>query len=463
MSDVPWYIWLLLVSGGFSLFLAFIRIFLASDLSLPDMQMDSCPPVGSDEFLETLALTVESDMVDGGTAELLHNGDGFFPRFYEDVRAAKQTVHVMTYIWSPGDCLTEALGVLTEKAREGVEVRVMADGFGGRHIPNELIDAFKDAGGKFEWFAPLMSMHFINVNQRNHRRAFVIDGRIAYTGGVSFSDEWTGDGQDPEHWKDIMLRLTGPPVVTIQEFFIGVWTNVSGELPFGEGLTPRTAETVEPAEAAIGPGDPDKQPTSGEQSDDEVSADSDGEQKTVFRHLGVGHAPSIHVHPLRQLFWFSIRAAEKRIWINTAYFAPDEFIRLVLREAAKAGRDVRLLTPSGTTDAPFVRAYAHRYYDELMEAGVRVFEYQPTMLHSKYVVVDSQWVVTGSANLDVRSFQLNHECMLAFLSPELAQEMEAVFEADLENATEFDLETWRQRGIKNRLLEKIVLPIWHQI
>ena len=442
MGDASWYVWIVLAFGLGSMLVSFTKVFLASDLSLPDLQMDSAPGAGSDAFLETLSLTVDADVVDGGSAELLHNGDGFFPRFYEDVRAAEHSVHVMTFIWRPGECAREMILALAAKAKEGVDVRVMADGVGGLKLSRDLVKTLREAGGRFEWFAPPWSVHLINVNQRNHRRAYVIDGRVAYTGGVAVADHWLGDAQDADHWRDVMLRLTGPPVQTVQEFFLALWANIVGELPTGEGLTPRTGEEGDPGERAAGP-------AAGGSAD--------------FRHIGVGHTPSVHVQPLRQLFWFTFRAAKERLWINTAYFAPDKFIRRVLCEAAEAGRDVRLLTPGDETDAPFVRHYAHRYYGELMEAGVRVFEYRPTMLHAKYAVVDSRWVLTGSANLDVRSFQLNQECIMGFDAPALAAEFERTFEADLERAHEFDLESWRRRPWRMKAMEKLVLPIWHQI
>ena len=444
MGDAAWYMWIVVAFGVGSIGVSFIKLFLASDLSLPDLKMEDVPAVGSEEFFETISLTVDADINEGGTAELLHNGDGFFPRFLEDVRAAEHAVHVMTFIWTPGECLDEVMNALIEKAGEGVDVRIMADGIGGRRLPNEHLRRFKDAGGKFQWFAPLASIHIINVNQRNHRRAFVIDGKVAYTGGIAFADHWTGNAQDPDHWRDVTLRLTGPPVETVQEFFITLWANIRGELPFGEGLTPRTADKPQLGPNAIG-------------------ADESAEEAGGFRHLGVGHTPSVHVQPLRQMFWFSMRAAQERIWIATAYFAPDEFIRRVMREAAAAGRDVRLLTASEKTDAPFVRAYAHRYYDELMEVGVRIFEYQPTMLHSKYLILDDRWVLTGSANLDVRSFQLNQECIMGFDNSRLATAFAETFERDCENAKEFQLEEWRHRSWKKRAVEKLVLPIWHQI
>ena len=451
MGDAAWYIWIVVAFGVGSLLVSFTKVFLASDMSLPDLNTEDAPPVGSQEFLETIALTVDADVVEGGTAELLHNGEGFFPRFLEDVRAARKTVHVMTYIWEPHECTRSVFEALTQAAARGVDVRVMADGVGGWRLPRSLIRTFEEAGGKFQWFSPVFSPHVININQRNHRRAFVIDGRVAYTGGIAMAEHWTGDAQTAGHWRDIMLRLTGPPVVTVQEFFIGLWANIRGELPFGEGLTPRAGERA----GGDGPSDEGERPLG--------EAAVRAEDCETFRHLGVSHTPSIHVQPLRQLFWFSMRAATERIWINTAYFAPDGVIRQVMRDAAKAGRDVRLLTPSEKTDARYVRAFAHRYYEELMKAGVRVFEYQPTMLHSKYLVVDGRWVVTGSANLDIRSFQLNQECVMGFDCRELAAKFEETFERDLRDAREFDLETWRKRGLRAKAMETLVLPIWHQI
>jgi cardiolipin synthase len=257
--------------------------------------------------------------------------------------------------------------------------------------------------------------------KRNHRRAIVIDGRIAYTGGAAVGDKWLGNARGPEEWRDTMTRVTGPPARDLQSHFAEDWAAVTGEILVGDGYYPRVDEPS-------GPG--------------------------RLRHTAVASSPGSEQHPMRYFFLLSFLAARRKLYIASPYFVPDEHTRGAVERLAREGVDVRILLPNHHTDAKPIRQASHRYYDELLSAGVRIWEYQPTMMHSKLVVVDGCWSVVGSANMDIRSKELNEENALGILDPGLAAAVEASFLADLERAREIRLEEWRRRGLFPRVLER---------
>ena len=433
-----WWTWFFIIVGVLTTVILILKWFWAIGRSLPPLHAPEVPGVERQEFMQLLSMAVDADTNTGGTAEVLNNGDGFFPVLLEEIRAAEYSVSAMAYIWQDGKLARELFSVLTEKAEQGIQVRVMIDGLGGARFPRSLMRQLRDAGGDVRWFSPLKSMYLLHFNRRNHRRAFVIDGRVAFTGGMAIADYWTGDANNEQQYRDMMLRLTGNLATTVQEAFMQLWVNITGDIPYGPGFLPCIGSEGEPRAGAIG----------------------DGEKP--LQHLGISHNPSIHVQPLRQVFWLSFRAARETIYIANSYFAPDRFTRQELMDQAKAGVDVRLLLPSHHTDARLVRWFAQRYYDEFLQAGIRIYEYQPTMMHSKYLVVDGHWTLTGSANLDVRSFQLNNENILGIQHREFGDHMKQLFHQDLQRASEITLEQWRARPWWHRVRESLVLPLWAQ-
>lgn len=379
------------------------------------------PPVDSADFLLSVAGAAGAPVRSGGTATLLNNGVQIFPAILQAIRDAKHTVNFAAYIWEDGRASDDLFEALIERARAGVQVRVLLDGVGGLRAPAEKMAALRAAGGRIEPFRPARLGKLTRFHKRNHRRALVMDGEVAFTGGVAVADKWLGDADHPDHWRDTMTRLTGPAASTTQTAFVSLWAPVAGELLSGPAFFP-------PRDGRVSDGD--------------------------MVHVGIASSPSSEDHPLRLFFLQSMLSARQRLYITTPYFVPDEIIRGAAASRARAGVDVRILLPNELTDAKPIRLTSHRYYEELLAAGVRIYEYQPTMMHAKGMVVDGKWSVVGSANMDIRSHELNQENVLGVLDAGFAAQMEAAFHADITRAREIQPEEWRRRGAIPRLAER---------
>lgn len=390
------------------------------------------PPVDSRAFLEGMAGAVSGPTGWGGTASLLVNGDEIFPALLSDIRAARRSVNFMVYIWEPGAASDRVLAALTERARAGVQVRVLLDGFGGMNAPDSTFAVLRAAGGRVGTFRPLRFGLLTRFHRRNDRRAIVIDGAVGFTGGAAVGDRWLGDGDRPEHWRDDLVRVTGSPARSLQAAFAHAWSGTTGEVLVGEAFYP--PETPAAAGAA--------------------TREAESDAVSITGHVSVVSSPASEAHPLRKVFWLSFASARRRLWITNPYFVPDEHLRAVLKERARAGVDVRVLVPGEENDAPPIRWAAQRHYGDLLVAGVRIYEYQPTFLHAKTLVVDGVWSVVGSANLDVRSKELNEENVLGIQDRGFAAQLEQTFVADLRNAREVRLIEWRERGWWARVREQ---------
>jgi cardiolipin synthase A/B len=396
-----------------SLFFAFGRR--PGALAVTDM-----PAVDTTEFLVSLAGVAGAPLRSGGTAELLDNGDAFFPALLRDLGAAERTINVLVFIWEPGRASDEVLAVLRERQAKGVEVRVLLDGFGSMKAPQKDFDALRALGGRVEFFRTPRFGKLTRFHKRTHRRAIVVDGTVAYTGGMSIADKWRGDADSEEHWRDSMVRVTGPPAAAIQSAFAAPWAHSAGEILVGDAFYPTLADGA--------PGS--------------------------IRHVGVGSAPTSDHHPLRLYFMQTFLAARRTLYIATPYFVPDGVLREAVARKARSGVDVRILLPDEHTDALPIRYTTHSYMGELLDAGVRMYEYQPTMMHTKEVMVDGRFVVVGSANMDIRSKELNEENVLGILDPALAARMEESFRRDLARSEEITLEKWNARGPWKRAAER---------
>ena len=232
---------------------------------------------------------------------------------------------------------------------------------------------------------------------REAAAAALADGRIGYTGGAAVGDKWLGDVRNEDEWRDSMVRVTGCLAENLQSAFSELWAFSTGEVLTGDSFFPD-------------------------------NSDSDGGRYAHVRSLGIISSPSSEEHPLRLFFFLSFLTARRRLWITSPYFVPDKHLRSVVARRARAGVDVRILLPNEHTDAKPIRWASHSYYSELLDAGVKIYEYQPAMMHNKLVVVDSTWAIVGSANMDIRSKELNEENVLGILEPEFAEQVERSFE-----------------------------------
>ena len=405
--------------GAFATVRAGFSLFAETGRRPRRMYTDNTPPVDSDDFLRPLAAILGVPLLKGGEIELINNGDAWVERMLPDFAAAQNSITFSAYTWEPGLLSDMIFDALIARAQEGVHVRVLVDAVGGAKCPEDDIERLRAAGGELCVFRPLKIGKVDHFHLRNHRRAIVIDGKIGYTGGMAVSDQWLGDARNEEEWRDIMIRVTGCLAQNVQSAFAEMWAYVCGEVLTSQEFFPDTP------------------------SDD-----------SSIKSIAVASSPSSEEQPLHLLFYKTFMAARERLWITTPYFVIAEHTRDVLAERARAGVDVRILLPSHHTDAKAVRWAGHSAYEGLLDAGVRIFEYQPTMIHTKALVVDGKFSIVGSANMDIRSAELNEEAVLGILDHEFAAKLEAAFEKDLERAIELDPDEWRHRGIAAKALER---------
>ena len=416
-SDLPWWAWALMVTGVIAI------IGVIGALFLPDWPSDEFSEgfdaePGSTQFVGWTSTFLNSTIFQGGQVTLLENGDAFYSAMLEAIRKAEDTVNFEVYIFEPDEVGRRFLDAFTERAHAGVEVRLLLDGFGCMKLTKRYRDDLRRAGVKVERFRPLSLRNLVRFYRRTHRRAIVIDGRIGFTGGAAVSDKWKGNVRNKHEWRDSMTRVTGPMVAGIQSAFAGNWVYCCGEVIAG----PRFFPTFERGPGPCG--------------------------------LSVVSSPSDALQPIRLLFWVSFINARRRLWICNSYFIPDHRLRRAVIERARNGVDVRILVPGNHTDAVPVQWAGRSYYQELLEAGVRVFEFQAAMMHAKTTVVDGAWSVVGSANLDERSMELNEENVLGIADKDFAQSIEKGVTADFARSREILLEEWRKRSILHRFMER---------
>jgi cardiolipin synthase len=428
-DDYPWWMTTLAAFGAVALVAGIITLFSSAGRRPGQLWSTHSAPVDSAEFLASISGVTGGPLRSGGSAELLNNGDQFFPSMLAAFRGAQKSINFSAYIWEKGQVSDQFLAVFVERARAGVEVRVLLDGMGGMKAPP--MDELKAAGGKVVTFRPARFGKFTRFHKRNHRRAIVIDGTVAFTGGAAVADQWLGNAENEEQWRDTMVRVTGPLALTLQSAFADLWAFACGEMLEGPQFFPPAADA-----SADGPG--------------------------AIVHTGLASLPASDLHPLRLFLAQSFLSAQHRLYITTPYFVLDEEMRKVVAERARAGVDVRILLPDEHTDAKLIRLTSHHYFEDLLAAGVKIYEYQPTMMHSKTIVVDGKWSVVGSANMDIRSIELNVENVLGILDEGFGRTLEATFEEDLKRSQQFHLEEWRKRGPWKKVKEWVASRLAEQ-
>jgi cardiolipin synthase len=381
------------------------------------------PPVHSREFAAGISRLVNAPIERGGTVEVLNNGDEFLPALLKSLNGARSSINFSVFIWEKGAFGTQVLDALIAQQSRGVAVRVLLDGYGARYAPDDRFAELEKLGGRVESFRTPKFGTWTRIHRRNHRRSIVIDGEIGFTGGMAVSDKWLGHAQDPDHWRDLMFKVTGPLAASLQAAFVDAWVSSSGEILLGRDLH---------EEAGMAP-----------------SAGPAG----VDRFIHHVNSPADDDQSMAYFFLLPVLAARERVSIATPYFIPDEPLKHALEEKARSGVDVRLLLPGRHIDNHTARWSGQNHYDDLMRAGVKIYEYRPTFTHAKYVVVDGQWSIVGSPNLNSRSRQLDEENAFGILDAGLAGRLETIFSADLERADEITIDAWRRRGPIVRALQ----------
>lgn len=370
---------------------------------------------GADELMRSIAGVTLGTVVKGNAVRLIQNGR-FFDELCADIEKAQSTISFETFLAKEGEVTRRLASLLSSKAREGVEVRLMLDGVGGRKFGAEPLRKMTEAGCRVELFHPIRLSNLGRINNRTHRKMVIIDGRVGYIGGHCLVDAWLGDAEDRKHFRDISARVEGPAVAQLQAAFIDNWMTETGEVPGGSGMFP----ALEPA--------------------------GETEAHVVFV------SPAGNPSTMKLLHYAAIHAARKKLIVQNPYFLPDPDARDSLVAAARRGVDVKIMIPAAAaTDSPIVQHASHHHYGTLLKGGVKIFEYQRTLLHQKVLVIDGHWASVGSSNFDDRSFEINDEVALIVYDEGLARELERTFEADLQHAEEQHLEEWQSRPLLHKL------------
>ncbi len=382
-------------------------------------------------FAHELGVLLGPPFTAGNRLHALHNGDQIFPAMLAAIRSARRSITFETYIYWSGDIGREFADALAERARSGVKVHVLLDWLGSAKVEEGFVQAMTDAGVQIKRFHPPHWSHLGRFNNRTHRKLLVVDGDVAFTGGVGIAPQWTGRAQDPEHWRDSHFRVVGPVVAQMQSVFIDNWIKVTGDVLHGPVyFAPNTAP----------------QPAAGDSA------------AQVFSSSPSGGSESMQL-----MYLLAITAAKHSIDIAAAYFVPDALVSRTLVAAMQRGVKLRIVVPGEHIDSDTVRSASRAGWGPLLAAGALMAEYAPTMFHCKVMIVDSLLVSVGSTNFDNRSFRLNDEATLNILDAAFAREQRAVFEADLALSRPISLAQWQARPWRERLSERLAVLIGAQL
>lgn len=390
-------------------------------LEVPDLR------IAEPSFRATVVGYAGGVVVGGNRIDVLLNGDEIFPAKLDLIRAARKTITYAQYVFEEGEPAADTAQALAERCRAGVKVHVLVDAVGSLMMPSQYRDWLTEAGCELALYRPLSPWAMDRVNNRNHRRILVVDGRAGVTGGSGTSGKWSGNGRQEGQWRDTDLRLEGPVVSQLQGAFAENWLEATGVALGGPDYFPSPIEPKGQVESQI------------------------------VRSSPAGGSVAMYT-----MFLLAIASARRSIYITNPYFVPDDKMLSTLLQARQRGVRVVLLLP-GATDHNLVRQASRSELGQLLQAGVKVYEYRAALLHAKTMVIDSIWATVGSTNLDRRSFELNEELNLVVYNPDIARRLEGVFEADLRGSREVTYEAWKNRGILSRFLEALSLPFRDQM
>jgi cardiolipin synthase A/B len=406
-------------------------VILALNLHTPEKQIrhqvEHCHDIEDPRFRREMGALLGPAIVGGNRIWPLHNGDQIFPQMLSAISTARRSITFETYIYWSGEIGSRFAEALIERAKAGVSVHLMLDWLGSEKIDDELISRMKRASIQVERYHPLRWYNLGRINNRSHRKVLVVDGQVAFTGGVGIADQWLGHAQDPDHWRDLHFRIEGPVVGQVQAAFLDNWIKTTGEVLHGDRYFP-DLRTVGEADMQLF-----------------ISSPSGGSSS------------------MRLMYLTAITAAEQSIDIIAAYFIPDRLMAEELIKARQRGVRVRVLLPGKHTDSKLVYIISKREWGGLLESGAEIYQYEPTMLHSKMLIFDEFMVSVGSTNFDTRSFELNDEASLNVYNRSFAEQMTAVFENDLKCSHSYSLQEWRRRPWSERAAEIALLPIRAQL
>jgi cardiolipin synthase len=376
-------------------------------------------PVADEQFLRSVSSLLSPAAVGGNKITALTNGDQFFPAMLEAIASARETVTFETFIYWQGEIGRKMAAALVDRAKAGVKVHVMLDWLGTRKLDEESVQAMKDGGVEVERYHPLRWYNIRRANNRTHRKLLIVDGKIGFTGGAGIADVWTGNAQDPEHWRDTHFRIEGPVVAQCQAAFMDNWLKTRSRVLHGGEYFPELG------------------PVGSCMAQVFMSSPSEGSESA------------------RLMYLLSIASAEQSVRIASAYFVPDDLSVETIVAARRRGVKVEVVVPGEYIDTNVTRRAGRSRWGPLLEAGVEIYEYEPTMYHCKVMIVDELWTSVGSTNFDNRSFRLNDEANLNVYDADFAREQVGAFEEDKRRSRRVTLEDWKNRPWTEKVKEGV--------
>jgi cardiolipin synthase A/B len=372
----------------------------------------------------TLEGVIGVPATEGNRVTVLRNGCEIFPSMLDAIGGAEHTIDFLTFVYWKGDIGVEIARALGRRARAGVRVRVLLDAWGSKPIERSLIDEMIEAGVQLRWFRPLSRVRLGEVNHRTHRKVLVVDESVAFTGGVGISDLWMGDARNEQEWRDTHFKVEGPAVDGLRAAFLDNWSE--------------TDDSIFDLERDRFP----SQPALGEsviQCVRGASAMGGSDLASVFRTL--------------------LQLTQRHLRVTTAYFVPDDDLTKRLCEASARGVKVQILLPGPFADKRFVQLAAEVNYEGLIESGVELWNFQPSMMHAKIMTVDGQVANVGSANFNSRSLNCDEEINMVIFDHSIVRTLDSQFDDDLERSVRIDPSRWKERSVLQRAKEKLVAPL----
>ena len=417
----------IVVTAAITVFIVLVVVNFQTPEAKVEHRMEHLYGIADPLFKREMSALLGPAILTGNKISALQNGDAIFPAMIDAVTSAKHTINFETYIYWSGRAGARFAQALIDRARAGVKVNVMLDWLGSSKMDAALLANMRSAGIAIERYHEIHWYNLGKLNNRTHRKLLIIDGTVGFTGGVGIADQWSGNAQDPDHWRDMHFRVEGPVVAQMQAAFLDNWIKSTGRVLHGDNYFPMLS-----------------------------SAGLDEMQMFVSSPAG-GSAS------MRLMYLAAITAAVSSIDIEAAYFIPDPLMTSELIKARQRGVRIRILVPDKHIDSETVRVASKREWGPLLASGIRIYLYEPTMLHCKMLIFDSIMVSVGSTNFDMRSFELNDEASLNVYGEKFAAQMSEVFIGDIAHATQYTLDQWLNRPWSQKLVEKILVPIRSQL
>jgi cardiolipin synthase len=422
LSGSPLMFWAIFyLAGSLAIGLLVLMLFLALFEPGVQFRIGSVPSatLDSEDFLRMISALTNATAHPKNRVEVLTNGEAFYEAELDGIRSARRSINIEAYIFHKSRIANRVVDALIERAQAGVRVNLVVDGIGSFAAARGFLEGLRKAGARVAIYHPIRWYNLSRVNNRTHRTLVIVDGRVAFLGGAGIADQWLYGIRGSRRWRDTMFRVEGPAVTDLQSTFVENWVEASGEIIADTEYFPDCTRPGDSTALVI-----DSSPSLGQSS------------------------------RARILFQTLLTSARGSVCISTPYFLPDRSARAEMVLAVKErGVKITIITPGRHTDHLLTRTSSQRLYGELLRAGVRIFEYRPSMLHAKVMIVDGLWSIVGSTNFDNRSFLFNDEVNMAVLDSELASRLQQDFSLDLADSREILFEEWKRRSLFERAHE----------